>query len=172
MAAIHLNPMYYLKHAWDATHSMWGKLTIILFYVFIWFQIIWAVQVIVAPTWGYECYFSSLSDYAAWMVRTTCRYANVFVIGFYLYADRGGIKLWNVAMVFLVNGAGTWAWMANSSQLMSMHGAPKTTCSSQMGMILFWSTLGWSLLALICAFMESRSERASRGTNEERAPLV
>lgn len=169
MATLHLNPMYYLKHAWDATHSVWGKTAIVLFYLFIWIQIILAVTQLIFPAVFYACYFSTLSDYAASLLRIAIRCSDVLAIGFFLYADRGGIKVWNVAMVFVVYAGCTWAWISGSYTALSSHGAPKTCNTDEVAL---WSTFGWSLLALLCAIMESRSAYVTQGTQAERAPLV
>ena len=171
MATLHLNPMYYLKHAWDATHSAWGKTAIVLFYLFIWCQIVWAATFIIFPSMGFECFFSTPSDYETYLFRMMMRTFNVLAIGFFLYADRGGIKVWNVMMVFVIYGACTWIWISGSRKSFSMHGAPKT-CDLQMSEIVLWSTVGWSVLALLCAFMESRRSQVSQVSQGERTPLV
>jgi hypothetical protein len=173
MTGLHLNPMYYLKHAWDATHSPWGKITIVSFYTFIWFQIIWAVQIIIAPTMGMECVYSSLNGYASTLLKMWARCCNVVSVGFFLYADRGGIKVWNVMMVFLVYGAVTYIFMS-VPDVSIMKGAPKTPCDQGSWDMFSYVAVGWIFVTLVCSYMESRcaSSHTSRGTPDERAPLV
>ena len=158
--------MYYLKHAWDATHSVWGKACIVLFYLFIWLQIVWAVQLVIAPTFGWECYYDGLSDYAEAFVVKCMRGMNIITVGFFLYADRGGIKVWNVGMVFIVTLAYTLAITSGGGVVLD--GAPED-CSFDSAAAMFWGLFWWSALALLLSFLE---HRAAAGTSGERTPLV
>ena len=125
--------MHYLKHAWEATHSVWGKSCIVLFYLFIWLQIIWAIQLVIAPKKGWECYYEGVhSDYAAEFILVYLRGMNVITVGFYLYADRGGIKVWNVATVFIINAIWTLVTATPVKHAMELDGSPD--CDSN-GMI-------------------------------------
>eukprot|EP00339_Tiarina_fusa_P023488 CAMPEP_0117017978 /NCGR_PEP_ID=MMETSP0472-20121206/13954_1 /TAXON_ID=693140 ORGANISM="Tiarina fusus, Strain LIS" /NCGR_SAMPLE_ID=MMETSP0472 /ASSEMBLY_ACC=CAM_ASM_000603 /LENGTH=172 /DNA_ID=CAMNT_0004722479 /DNA_START=452 /DNA_END=970 /DNA_ORIENTATION=- len=170
MATPSLNPMYYLRHAWDATHSTWGKLCIVLFYLFIWLQIIWAVEIVIFPTRGWECMSDGFTEYAKANSVMLLRGMNILTVGFYLYADRGGIKVWNVAMVFLVNLVWSWpvlVWSANYSEL---EGAPQDCEATMSGMgVVVWVLLIWSFVALVCAGMEKAA--SPRGSAGETAPL-
>jgi hypothetical protein len=172
MAATSINPMNYLRHAWDATHSGWGKVCIILFYLLIWIQIIWAIEIIIFPRAGLECIYDEevVSEYAASALVMYVRTTNILTIGFFLYADRGGIKVWNVAMVFLASLAWTWPvldWIVNYTTL---EGAPKD-CEDVMGGIkwTFLALLIWSFVALVCSGMEKRATPS--GSASETAPL-
>lgn len=168
---VHINPIYYLKHAWEATHTFWGKLCIVLFYSFIWLQIIWSVESIIWPRAGWECFYDGLSEYVAAGFDTFLRAMCVMAIGFFLYADRGGIKAWNVAMVFIVNAAWTWTFCHGWNDYSELEGAPQG-CQDLVSVfgtcvwILFW----WSLAALVCAVIEHIN--APGGTAAESAPLV
>ena len=163
------NPMHYLKHAWDATHSAWGKSCIVLFYVFIWVQIIWALELIIAPRYGWECFYEGQTEYAAAGFEMWMRALNIITVGFYLYADRGGIKVWNVAMVFVINGAWTWSMLSPSTHAGELEGAP-ADCDFAGALSVLWVLFWWSLLALLCSFLEQRS--APSGTAAETTPIV
>ena len=39
-----INPIQYLRNAWDDTNSTWCKFSIVVFYTFIWFQIVSSIQ--------------------------------------------------------------------------------------------------------------------------------
>lgn len=163
------NPMFYLRHAWDATHSVWGKTCIVLFYVFIWLQILWALQILIAPTWGYECFRQGLTEYAEKTIVLYLRALNLFTIGFYLYADRGGIKVWNVAMVFIFN-LGFTLMTLTMNTIADMEGGPKN-CQSRVHstMVFLWALVIWSTFSLLASFMETKS---SDGSPSEQAPLL
>jgi hypothetical protein len=136
----------------------------------IWIQIIWAIEIIIFPTKGWECMYEGVSEYAASAFVMYLRAMNILTLGFYLYADRGGIKVWNVAMVFVVNLAWSWPlldWIANYTTL---EGTPKG-CEDVMGGIQWsvWVLMIWSFVALICSGMEKRASPS--GSTSETAPL-
>ena len=168
---VHINPIYYLKHAWEATHTIWGKLCIVLFYSFIWLQIIWSLELIMWPRAGWECFYEGLSEYVAAGFESSLRAMSVIAVGFFLYADRGGIKAWNVAMVFIVNAAWTWTFCGGGIDLSELEGAPQD-CQDLVSVLntCVWVLFWWSLASLVCAVIEHIN--APSGTAAESAPLV
>jgi len=162
------HPIHFLQQAWDDTHSNWGKACVVLFYLFIWSQIIWGIESIIAPKAGWECMYQGVSDYAAELMLMFFRAMNVMALGFLIYAHREGIKLWNVSMVFTFNGILTWLFV--SSNYMDLDGLP--TCDDGMMnaiSTITWVLFGWTVLFLLCSAMEEWSK--PRGTSAETTPL-
>jgi len=164
------NPMFYLKHAWERTNSVWGKTAIVLFYTFVWFQIIWAIQVLVAPFAGFGCTTGQLTEEESLWMGSLVRQLNVFTIGFFLYADRGGIKAWNVAMVFVVYVAGSSLYISMASTMMESKNLKECSDELSKGVTLLWTTMVWSALSLAAAIADERI--GNGGTAGETTPLV
>ncbi|KAL7576818.1 hypothetical protein ACA910_013833 [Epithemia clementina (nom. ined.)] len=101
------DPLYYLSQAWETTHSVWGKICLVVFYSFVWLNIFWSLAEIVNPWDGYECVAAHTPDSETFVATTLIRGLNLFSLGFFLLANGtgGGIQVGNVAMVFLVNTA-------------------------------------------------------------------
>lgn len=161
------HPIRFLQHAWDDTHSNWGKACVLLFYVYIWSQLIWAIESIIAPKFGWECMYQGVSEYAAEMMLIFFRAMNVMAAGFLIYAHREGIKLWNVSMVFVFN---VLTWIFASSNYTDLEGIP----DCEDGMVqaityITWITFWWTVLTLICSALEERSK--PRGTTAETTPI-
>ena len=53
--------MHYLRQAWDATNSKWGKTCIVLFYSFLWIQILGCTYSLFDIQTGWECLYENLS---------------------------------------------------------------------------------------------------------------
>jgi hypothetical protein len=170
-----MNPMVHLKHAWDNTHTVWGKMTIVLFYIFIWLVIISSFIVVIKPEWmGIGCFLQKESEYGSATIESMVRQANWYAIGFYLYADRGGIRLWNVTMVFVVTMIGLWFQLSWAKNWATMEGAPKH-CDD--GNMTAWTIAGmvWIGLAWVFSFLEHRAAHAggsAGGTTNESTPLT
>ncbi|KAG7347270.1 hypothetical protein IV203_030638 [Nitzschia inconspicua] len=169
-----MNPMVHLKHAWDNTHSVWGKLTIVLFYVFIWLNIIMAFLSVVWPNWmGCACFWKKESEYASASMVNLMQGQNLFALGFFLYADRGGIRLWNVSMVFVIAVVYSWfAWIWAKNWEM-MEGAPKH-CNDHGMVTMILVGVVWIAISWIFAFLEHRAGHSgggAGGTTNESTPL-
>jgi hypothetical protein len=168
-----MNPMYYLKHAWDSTHSAWGKLTIVLFYVYIWLMIISSFVFMVWPNLMGGCSWEKESDYATASIVALQRTGNSCALGFYLYADRGGIRFWNVTMVFVISLINLWFAWTWARDWKTMEGAPKH-CSdhgltTQILVAAVWITVSW-----VFSFLEHRAghSRGTGATTNESTPLT
>jgi len=163
------NPMFYLKHAWERTNSAWGKAAIVLFYTFVWFQIIGAILALVSPFAGCGCSTGQLTEEESLWMGSLLRQLNVFALGFFLYADRGGIKAWNVAMVFVVYVA--WGSLAISTAKIMMESKKFKECDDlSKGVTMVWTTMVWSALSLAAAIVDERI--GNGGTAGETTPLV
>jgi hypothetical protein len=167
-----INPMYYLKHAWDSTHSAWGKMCIVLFYVYIWLMIITSLLYLVWPNLMGICLGEKESDYDAATIVVLTRIGSLLGLGFFLYADRGGIRFWNVTMVFVISLIYFWFTWTWARDWKTMEGAPKRCgdfdITTQMLVELIWITLSW-----IFSFLEHRAGRlgGAEATPSESTPL-
>jgi hypothetical protein len=168
-----MNPMFYLKHAWENTHSIWGKMTIVLFYVYIWLMIIASFIYMVWPNLMGTCFLEKESDYASATIVSLMRTGNLFSLGFFLYADRGGIKFWNVTMVVVISLINIWFAWTWARDWKTLEGAPKH-CSdngimTQSLVAVIWITVSW-----VFSFLEHRAGHSgSRGsTTNESTPLT
>ena len=160
------NPIHFLQHAWDDAHSNWGKACVVLFYLFIWTQAIWSLETVIAPMAGWDCYYQGISDYATEMVAMFARAMNVMQLGFWVYAHREGIKVWNVSMVFVFNAALFWIYIP--SNFMELEGAPD--CDNSMMRTITWVLFWWTLVTLVCSVLEDGSK--PRRTTTETNPII
>lgn len=169
--SVTMNPAVYLQHAWNDTKSIWGKLCIILFYAFIWFNIIWALILVFVPTFGMKCFYTGQTEFANYFIASCMRGLNVFTIGFLLYADRGGIRVWNVAMVFIIYGVYLVISIKATSDLKAgMEGFSEEECPIADGWnTSFWVLAIWLILSMMFSILE---HKAVGGTSGERQPLV
>ena len=157
-----LNPVYYLKHAWEKTHSYWGKFAIVLFYSFVWIQILWAIQILIAPTLGFDCLLNQLGPFSKRMVISFNRTVNLFTLGMLIHADREGIKVWNVTLVTVI-----FCTYMNMIQFRNYEQVvvndkdmfDKPTCSESdilsMRRSFLWLFAIWPVTALVCSIMDT-----------------
>ncbi|KAL7576849.1 hypothetical protein ACA910_013862 [Epithemia clementina (nom. ined.)] len=166
--------MYYLRHAWEKTHSIWGKACIVLFYSFLWVNIVWSLAVAIDPWLVCECTAAHTPESEAFAGIQCVRVINVFAVGFFLLADRGGIHLWNVAMVFVINSIASWPLLALATHYKPIvESDADCTASLQSLQITTWAMVVWSALALVASFLDARQETSTNaGTTGERTPLV
>jgi hypothetical protein len=161
--------MQYLQHAWDNTNTGWGKAAIVLFYAFVWFQILWAIQILIVPFAGFRCYTNAMTADEIVTVKAYLRMLNIFTVGFFAYADRGGIKVWNVTMVFVVYLLFSIVGLNYTKATMNMEALEACTASGAAMIKVLWITLVWMAVALGCSFADSK---AGTSSTEETAPLV
>ena len=164
------NPLYYLRHAWDATNSAWGKAAIVLFYLFVWIQILWSLETIIAPKAGWTCLYTGMGEFVESTTKSLVRQMNIIWIGFLLYADRGGIKVWNIAMVFCVVFLYTWSWMNWENNYDTAKDSPSCDALMVSAAKVVWVQVTWPALALVCAFVDAKMGGGT--SSEETAPLV
>lgn len=124
-----------------------------LFYGIVFAKIAWSIAILVAPKAGWECFYQGLSDYASESVTMCFRAMAVLSLGFFLYAAHGGIKVWNVGMVFAINAAWNWVIFVTNPP-MEVEGAP--TCDAEVRVLIAitWAIFWCSVMAVNFAFME------------------
>jgi hypothetical protein len=156
--------MYDLSNAWNAVYSIWGRIAIVLLYTYIWVQILWAIELIIWPKAGWICLYEGLESY--YLVAM-----NILTIRFYLYADRGGIKVWNVAMVCFFNTWWTMIILPGFKTVSKLEGAPQGCDDIINGeWFLLRVHLWWPVAALLCSVIEHI--KTPTGTPAETAPIV
>lgn len=162
---IDCNPMHYLRSAWDGTHSVWGKTCIVLFYSFLWIQILGCAYSLFDIKTGWDCLYENLSSQGEIdFVAGTMKVSNLWILGFFLFADRGGIKVWNVCMVWIFYMA---QWLLYKPV---MTGFLEGSCPSELQTfdISLLVTGIWISLALLSSFMEG----LAAPTGPETSPLL
>lgn len=100
---IQLNPIPHAQSAWSKVDTIFGKIALILFYSLIWISITGSVISIFTPgSYGMQCFLNLYPQNAKMVVIALVRGIDVVTIGLLLYADMVGLKIKNVAMVFVI----------------------------------------------------------------------
>ena len=168
--------MTYLNHAWTSTNSWWGKVSLVLFYVYVWFWIITGIYSLFDPLTGLDCLF----DYddavdatgsgggpdetlAAGLIRGL----NLFVVAFLFYVDKAGLHSSNVGFVAVINAIWLWMWYG------ILDGNFEGCASAWSDMA--WIYLVWIVLAFITIVIDERmmvgSDSGDAEGTGERKPL-
>jgi len=163
------NPRPHIRHAWTDAKTAWGKISLILFYSLIWLEILSAAWSIIVPTsQGANCLLEAASisaekhAAARALLIATYRAACVITIGFFAYADVGGLQVKNVAMVMIVVTGFVLAFLPITSM------AREANCRAVIVQMWLWPI--WAATALVFAIMEDKL--GDHGTAEERGNLV
>jgi hypothetical protein len=151
------NPEPHVRHAWSDTKTIWGKMSLILFYSLIWYFILTSAWFIFYPR---HCLMSSMGGYDNSIALATVRSGFVFTLGFFAYADVGGYKVKNIAMVtvFVLGALMVWSKAA--------HELAKSGCQDMLGL---YGYSAWAILALILAMIDEKLGERPRGA--EALPL-
>jgi len=148
------NPFQSIQKAWNETHSRWGKAGLVLFYTFVWAELVWGIQILVSPLLFFPCFDAHASDSESLLSEALMRQLNLFAMGLVLYAYSGGLELWNVSMVltiFAMNTIGFFVLMIAYAQLHQF-----TTCRTEHEKLVKtkFTFLLLILAACICAIDE------------------
>lgn len=160
------NPIFHLRQAWTRTESWWGKAAIVLFHSFVWIQILGAAWSLYDTTTGWECLYDTLSSKSdAAFVTGTMKTVNVWILGFFMYADFGGIQVKNVFMVNVCYLGQFLLYKPVMTEFLA------DTCAETLQMFnaSMIVTAIWILLALLCSLMEARK---AKGSALEESPLL
>ena len=106
---IEWNPVPHMQHAWSATKTAYGKVGLVLLYALIWANIASAIWTMIDPTGqGMDCILNGFKgEQAKDLFVAFTRYGMITTIGFFLYADVGGFRTKNVALVTVVVVSGS-----------------------------------------------------------------
>jgi hypothetical protein len=114
---------------------------------------------------GWDCLWGTVKQSDNNLVTATMKVMNLWILGFFLHADCGGIKFWNISMVWIVCLV---QWLISKpafDELLS------EACPAELQQIhtAMMVTEIWAFLALGCAWMDSRN--SSGAAAEEPRPL-
>jgi hypothetical protein len=163
--------MTYIKHAWDATNTWWGKVSLVLFYVWIWALIVMSVYSLFDPLSGMDCLFDMGNkhvDDEMDIAAVLSRGLNLYLVCFLFYADKAGLHSSNVGFVGGVTIVWWWIWM------MFLRGVTDTTACAGMWTDYAWVWPAWIVLTFITVLIDERmgtSSTAVNGTADERRAL-
>eukprot|EP00529_Nitzschia_sp_RCC80_P036367 CAMPEP_0113473808 /NCGR_PEP_ID=MMETSP0014_2-20120614/18242_1 /TAXON_ID=2857 /ORGANISM="Nitzschia sp." /LENGTH=164 /DNA_ID=CAMNT_0000366601 /DNA_START=479 /DNA_END=973 /DNA_ORIENTATION=+ /assembly_acc=CAM_ASM_000159 len=161
--------MTYLKHAWDSTNSWWGKVSLVLFYVYVWLMIISGIYSLFYPLSGLGCLFDDVEADAGGPDETLAagltRGINLFLVAWLFYVDKSGLHSSNVGFVAVVTVI--WYWMWYSILDGSFEGCAAIWSD------LAWIWLVWIVLAFVTIVIDERMPGNSGDADGagERQPL-
>ena len=160
------NPRPHVQHAWADARTVYGKISLVLFYTLIWLLIVMSAWQIIFPySMGVRCWCDGLlkkEHDAQSMMVALVRSANVLMIGVLSYADVGGFKIKNISMVTIVLTAFSLCFVP----LVKM--GQTLGCISSLWQISIFPS--WAILALIFALVDDK--KADHGTREENQSLT
>jgi hypothetical protein len=159
------NPLVHLKHAWSNTKTRWGQLAIVLFYSLIWIAILSCVWALIVPeSQGLYCIMDNFKEGVDRDLYITAYNGyNVFVIGFLLYADMGGLHIRNVVMVVIFVFLNAYVCVYQTTKLLS-----DLDCMSAIRSQM-WIFPLWTLAALVFTIVDEKL--GDNGSSDERQPL-
>ena len=149
------NPAAQIKTAWSTTNSPFGKVAVVLLYLFIWMQLIWGVALIVNPRLGFECAYQDVSDATGDYMDNLMVGLNVFSFGYFLFAHYYGILLWNVLAFALLGGATVANNYLAASDLRALGGQDE--CAETIGEGLMTQNVVFSIIVVamvLCSLVD------------------
>jgi hypothetical protein len=167
------NPLHYVQHAWTKTKTLWGKLSLILFYSLIWITILTSLIQLVWPRiHDLRCFLDVVvkdndkhAKDAAKMIVIMSRCINVVLIGVMAYADMGGLTVKNVATTTVLVSCYTAASYPSQAVAMAAGCVEDSNWSP-----LWWLVYpGWALVALICTILEDKLGEGGESAEEYRS---
>ena len=134
--------------------SIWSKACIVLFYSFLFLQILGAIWSLYDTTTGWECLWNTLDEDDVNMVEGTMKVVNFWILGFMLYAylsNRGGgiAMVWNVFMVFVFYLGQYLMYKPVFTDFLA-EDCPDELSAFNISMIV---TIIWIALALLCSII-------------------
>jgi hypothetical protein len=158
--------MTYLNHAWNGTNTWWGKISLVLFYLFIWVNILSGIWSLIVPeSQGMDCLFDDEGDHAKTSLLT--RGCNLFGVAFLFYADKSGLHSWNVGTVGVVCILWFWMWM------MFLKGNESEASCAAIWSDWAWIWPVWIVFAFFTILIDEKmgNRTTDGGTAEERQTL-
>ena len=110
------NPLHHMRDAWKATNSWHGKLGVVLFYFYVWYNLMDTLSNVIVPFAGYdECLKELFVDQqqdndSAQFVTYLFRMFHLWPFGFYLYAENVGYTSANLVMIIVFTSATAGWW--------------------------------------------------------------
>lgn len=161
-----LNP----STSWAESNSIWGKIAMVLFYSFVWIQVIGALWSLTNVTSGWECLYETLgeNEHTKAFVTGTMKTVNVWILGFFVYAHYFGCRLANIFCVSIVYAAQWIIFQPVMTELL------QDSCADTLHMfhVSMIVTEGWIVLALLCACIDKCFSFGETGGGEESTSLL
>ena len=169
---------YHIKRMWqDEAKSCWGKVSFILFYSFIWLQILWGIPTIITRNeTGFDCYYENFDGLYAHQITTTLTKQNALLnIGVLIYAHVNGIRIWNIFMIVVLYAGYTYYLNGvmnleedNGKDLLSLPDGP-TMCDVEFATtswnVMIYMFVVWPLLALLCSILDRCTTSSSSSSS-------
>lgn len=159
-----MESMNMMKILWADVKTGWGKACIVLFYSFLILQILGTLWSLYDTTTGWECLWNTLDAGDVSMVAGTMKVVNFWILGFMLYAYKGGIGVWNIAMAFAFYTGQYIMYKPVFTEFLAEN-CPTELYAFNASMIV---TIVWILLALILSGIEMKlGGGGTSGTGDE-----
>lgn len=162
------NPFQDIAGSWGKTASGWGKVSVITFYPAVWTPILLNLWSIIDPPKNevFACVFvggahQSMMPYIVMILRQW----ELFIIGFFLFVVQNGLKLGNVAMVFLVHLASLFIMVSFNIK----NSNSDFDCYKDF-LAVEWSFLALLAIAWVTLFFDEWI-KTSQGSPAEMTPL-
>lgn len=92
-----------MTDAWKAENTNWGKLAVIIFYVYIWIGVVGGTLSVIAPSvQGGECFLTNLEPNQKQAVLALMRVESLFFVFFFLFLEMHKTHICNVTILALV----------------------------------------------------------------------
>lgn len=163
------NPVDKVKGDWSNTKSFWGKIAVILFYVFVWLLIVVQVYQYFVPNSTGPCVTKNMKhDDAVWTVYLLREFA-WYPLGLLLYAQYLGIQMFNLFMVTI--------FTVGSMTMLHSLGADSFDDSACYDRVLQqWplALIAWPIAFLVLAFVDAHvvGRGVTSTSTGENQPLV
>jgi len=164
------NPIDQIKSAWTGTSTIFGKIAVVLFYFYVWAQIVWGILLVINPRAGWECLYDNVSEETAIFMDIVMIMLNWFSFGYFAFAHYHGIKVWNI-LGFLVLGV---VWLVDYSigmKKLSSLDEPNDCSEYLYGSLSGQASVmgGLVVVIVVCALVDAKK---SAGTADENAPIL
>ena len=147
-----------IQQGWTEAKSKWGKICIVLFYSFLFLQVLGAAWSLYDTTTGWECLWNTLDEGDVKLVAGTMKVVNFWILGFMLYSYFStGIAVWNVFMVFAFYLGQFLMYKPVFTEFLE-DDCPDELYAFNVSMIV---TIVWIAMALLFSIMEHRIEQGS-----------
>jgi hypothetical protein len=162
------NPIDHVKSAWTGTSSTFGKIAVVLFYFFIWSQVVWGVLLVINPRSGFDCIYDDVSDTVAAYIDAIMIGFNLFSFGYFAFAHYHGIKVWNVLGFFAL---GLTMMVNNAVMLVKLSANEGDECAEYLYGSIFGQTIVMTVFVVVTVTLTLLDAKMSPVTAPENTPL-
>ena len=132
--------------------SIWGKLCWILFYTFVWLQLLGGLWSQFHPTDGWDCLWDNIEKSDVALMKGTIQSVNIWVMGFFWLAHCGGLHVTNVLAVWIFYLAQWHVYQPAITDFLT-----HASCASDLKQLqlAMWVTILWISITLVCAVLDA-----------------